>query len=400
MQLVSVTNTNNTRVPTVLEESDAERHIYVRLDSAKKTKTREGFYKFFNVPVARSGYFDYAVEELLVDGVLDQGYKKGEILKAYRPKETFTDAVIQSINGMPITLGHPKTGIATPDNVKFEGSITGNAFLESSEDGEVNLIISEITLYSRSIISAYEKGMRELSIGFYYKKPVEWRTGDNFNFIEEIIKINHLALVPRGRAGFGYRLNNQLEVITNMEMNLEKISENFVQASASLESAIRLNAEVAKAQNDTARINKEREEKEAEDKKKEAEAKAKAKAAEEEAKAKGHGDKDPEGKGDKDCGDKGNKDEKGGRKHDVFMIPTSFMKEIVKAIPDNVVFGYTVKGKAFDGDSDIDVMELFRNESNARKLLPGRANMFPDKSAGGEGRTNSSQVTNMIAVGD
>jgi hypothetical protein len=397
MELVTTQNTTNDRAPAVVDQT-GDRCIYARLDNAKRVVTREGFYKFYNVPVARSGYFDYGVEEVEHDGALDHGHRRGQILKAYRPKETFTAEVVESINGMPITLNHPKTGLANPDNTKFEGAVTGNAFLESTEDGEINLVISEITLYSRAIISAYQKGMRELSIGFYYKKPVEWVTGKNFNFIEEIIKINHLALVPKGRAGFGYRLNNQIEGKKNMELNLEKISENFLAATTNLDNAtLRLNGELT-------RIDKAREDKERTDKECAEKEKAEKERTDKEAKDKSDKEradkssKEPEGKGDA----KADPEKKGddGRKNDVFMVPSSFLKAIIKAVPDNVVFGYTVGGKAFDGVSEIDVMQLFKDEASVRKLSAGRMNMFPEKT-GTEGRTNSNpQLAKMAAIGD
>ena len=93
-----------------IDLENSGRELFVRLDSAAKEITKEGFLKFFNVKVARSGLFDYAVSEVIHDGALNQGYRRGQILKAYRPKETFTAEVVSSIQGMPLLINHPKEG--------------------------------------------------------------------------------------------------------------------------------------------------------------------------------------------------------------------------------------------------------------------------------------------------
>jgi hypothetical protein len=364
--------------------SQQERFLSIRLDSVKKEITKEGFYKFYDVPVARSGPFDYIADELIHDGALDQGYKRGKTLIGYRPKSTFTQEVIDSIKGMPLTLHHPESGMATPDNVENHGSI-GRPYLKEMEDGETGLFIDEIFLHSKEIISAYNRGLKELSIGFFYKKPVEWVKDENYNFIEEITKINHLALVRKGRAGHGFRLHNKLEVYEKMDEKLEKLfdklSENLIASTAASETTAILINEMTTKLGDLVRSNEEKAKEEA----KEKEEKAKTDAA----------DDVEEGKKAKPAKEE---EEKDTREHDVFMNPTDFKSIIMKALPDNTIYGYSIGGKAFTGNSAPKIKKLFQDEADVRKLSMRMNEMTVTTDEGT--RTHSAIKKPMIAVGD
>lgn len=379
---------------TITQEiaTNHEREMIVRLDSLNKEYTTEGYLKFYDVPVARSGFFDYGVNETIHDGALEQGYSRGQILKAYRPATTFTDFVNKSIEGKPITFRHPKEGLAKPDNVKVHGAINGKAYLVRNGQ-EVELYVSELILYSKEIISAYNDGMRELSIGFYYKKPVEWVINENFHFIEEIIEINHLALVERGRAGSGFRLHNKLEVNHNMDEKLNKVSEQLTSVVAALEtSAIQMGEFV--------RLHKEMAEEKKEEKKEEDCKTNENTESKTDSKKKVKNDDSVEG-GE----DSRKNDDDDTRNNDMFYSNASAaIQELMKYAPDNVVWGASVGGKEFTWSTDVDVKKLFKKESESRNLSAARMNMFPNAKPidnSDAGRNNSdTQIKKMASIGD
>jgi hypothetical protein len=276
--------------------------------------------------------------------------------------------------------------------------------VEENEDGEYDLIVSEITFYSKKLISAYKQGMRELSIGYFYKKPVEWVINENFNFIEYIIKINHLALVDKGRAGYGYRLHNNFGENSNMDEKLDKLFETISGAAASMET-------VSCKISDLVRINEEMmKEKSKDNVKGDADVESKS-------------DKDSTSREDKSCekskekskhgkDSKSSEDDKGedgddvkgdslmdnSRKNDVFMSPTDF-GDLIKSLSDNAVWGYAVGDKKFTSETPPKVMQLFKDEASARNLSKYTGSLsFKDGAE--KTRGNSTNILQMIAVGD
>ena len=190
---------------------------YGRLNEAPsksgKKGTKENYLEFYNVKVGRTGYLDWLSSELKKDGSYDQGYKNpSQILKTYRSKESVTQEVLESFDGKPVSIRHPLEGHFTgDDDLEKVGTMTGVAFLQPSVDypGEFDFIVPKITIWNRKAITLYKKGMRQLSIGYFYERPVQWVSGKDYHCTEVLTWINHVAMVEEGRAGPGCRLNNK-----------------------------------------------------------------------------------------------------------------------------------------------------------------------------------------------
>ena len=66
------------------------------------TKTPEGFLICHNVPIARTGWYEYLESELKDNG------SPTETIQVYRgPNEVFSSAAIASFEGKPVTDEHP-----------------------------------------------------------------------------------------------------------------------------------------------------------------------------------------------------------------------------------------------------------------------------------------------------
>jgi hypothetical protein len=165
----------------------------VRYDRAqiKATRTDEG----------------YLIDTPIVGRAGIQLYKNadGTIRRELRmPEDVFNTDSLKSFAGKPITDEHPSEPV-TAKNVKrlSVGTMQG----EGRQDGD-NVIAPIIIHDGEMVDKIIQGGKRELSLG--YKVDLEeiageWN-GQQYDAIQRNIRVNHLAIVPRGRAG-NARLN-------------------------------------------------------------------------------------------------------------------------------------------------------------------------------------------------
>ena len=117
----------------------------------------------------------------------------------YRPpEEAFDEDSLKSIKGKPITLGHP--GMVSAENAD-KMPIIGAAVSDGYRDG--GAIRAEITLFQLPTKA------RELSCGYSLdldETPGTTPTGEHYDAIQRNVRVNHIAIVPKGRAGIA-RLN-------------------------------------------------------------------------------------------------------------------------------------------------------------------------------------------------
>jgi hypothetical protein len=164
-----------------------------RFDFAKfkATKTDEG----------------YLVDTPIVGRIGIQTYinADGSIRKEYRPAdEVFHPDALASMAGKPITDQHPNGKVTAANYKKLTiGTILG-AGKQDGDNVTANIIIQD----AEAIAKAEKGGVRELSLGYSVdleETPGEYN-GEKYDAIQRNIKVNHLALVPKGRAG-NARLN-------------------------------------------------------------------------------------------------------------------------------------------------------------------------------------------------
>lgn len=138
--------------------------------------------------LTRTGVFEYR------DG------KGGVRRELRRAEDVFSEDSLSSYRNKPITKGHHgKIDAATVKRHQI-GTVTTHG----RQDGEN--VISDIVIHDPRVIK--QDGWKELSVGYsvdLIEEPGEYN-GERYDAIQTNIRVNHLAVVPVGRAG-NARLN-------------------------------------------------------------------------------------------------------------------------------------------------------------------------------------------------
>ena len=135
-------------------------------------------------------------------GIFEYKNPDGSIRRELRlPEEVFAQESLASYKGKPVILTH-EAGMIDSDNVQQEQ--IGTILSEGTQDGD-NVRAQIIIHDARKL----DYGLRELSLGYSLdleETPGEWQ-GQPYDVIQRNIRVNHLALVEKARAGDSARLN-------------------------------------------------------------------------------------------------------------------------------------------------------------------------------------------------
>lgn len=164
----------------------------VRLDSIKLDKTyftEEGY--LVDHPIVTScGIFEYNCPD-------------GSVHRELRlPEDVFDPESLKSYRGKPVIITHD-AGSVDKDNVQDES--IGTILSDGYRDGED--VRAEIVIHDTDAMK--DCGLRELSLGYSLdldETPGTWH-GHPYDAIQKNIRVNHLALVDKARAGDQARLN-------------------------------------------------------------------------------------------------------------------------------------------------------------------------------------------------
>lgn len=149
----------------------------------------------------------YLIDTPIVGRVGIQLYKNadGTIRRELRPpEEVFNADSLKSFAGKPVTDEHPGEPVTAKNAKRLSvGTMQG----EGKQDGDN--VVAPIIIHDGEMIDKVMKGgKRELSLGYKVdleETPGVWN-GQEYDAIQRNIRVNHLAIVPRGRAG-NARLN-------------------------------------------------------------------------------------------------------------------------------------------------------------------------------------------------
>lgn len=157
-------------------------------------ETKEG-YLVATARVARTGVQYYLAREL-GDVALKAGFKPNDIVRVNRPEsEVFSDQSLKSLTRVPVTVDHPIEDV-TPENwSKYAAGDVGDAYARDGQWVVVNPMIKD----ARGIQAA-QTTHKEISMG-YTANLVDAADKSIADFDMANIVYNHLALVPKGRAG-------------------------------------------------------------------------------------------------------------------------------------------------------------------------------------------------------
>lgn len=161
-------------------------------------RTNDG-YLVANARAVRTGVQLYAGHEV--------GKPELPMVSVYRPASSvFAADSLQSFTHAPITLDHPSTGV-TSEN--WKELAVGEVSTAAQKDGD--WIALPLILKDARAIQAVETGKRELSAG--YTCELVWGdgmspSGEPYQATQTNIKINHLAIVDKARAGSKARIGD------------------------------------------------------------------------------------------------------------------------------------------------------------------------------------------------
>jgi hypothetical protein len=161
--------------------------------SPNKALTKEGFLICRNAVIASIGAREYALSE--TNEVKPNAEGKVFIM---RPSDVlFSDDTINSLEGKPVTLGHPPVDSVTGDNWK-QYAVGSISHVRKGEGQTAGCLVADLMIFEPKAIEAVFNGLaKELSCGF--KSNVIDQGGGigiETNFIG-----NHVALVPQGKGG-------------------------------------------------------------------------------------------------------------------------------------------------------------------------------------------------------
>lgn len=169
------------------------------VDISKAIISPEGWIKDSPI-LSRSGIFEYRRQD-------------GKTYREYRPpEEVFSADHLASLRGVPVTDGHP----GRVDAANHAANV-GAVLTEGRQDG--SNLTAEIVIHAPDRL----QGKRELSLGYSLEldeTPGEV-DGKRYDAIQRKLRVNHLAVVSRGRAG-NAKLRLDREDAADPALNIEE----------------------------------------------------------------------------------------------------------------------------------------------------------------------------------
>jgi uncharacterized protein len=145
--------------------------------------------------VARSGVQDYLASEL--------GLMGNHIVRVMRhPDDVFAKDAMSSLSHAPVTVDHPAVMVDAENWREFAVGEVGDNVLRDGEWLSVPLILKDA-----KGIGAARTTHKEISMG-YTANLVDAPEGSDWDLEMKDIRFNHLAIVPKGRAGSEARIGD------------------------------------------------------------------------------------------------------------------------------------------------------------------------------------------------
>lgn len=160
--------------------------------------TDEGFL-IAKVRAARSGIQLYTGDEV--------GHPTLDVVRVYRPpSEVFDKESVNTFGHATVTLLHPSE-LVTADN--WEELAIGEVSTDILRDGDAMVV--NIMVKAKRGLDRIADGMVEVSMGYLAEIEITdgvTPEGEKYDAIQRKPRINHLAVVPKGRAGERHRIGD------------------------------------------------------------------------------------------------------------------------------------------------------------------------------------------------
>lgn len=177
--------------------------------SPHMTKTPEGYLICHDVPINRTGDQEYQARDLQLDGDPDR------LVTVHRyPEDVFEAAALASFEGKDITSGHP------PDNLTPETQAAYSKGHIQNVRRVGDHTVADLHIKDPMLISDVENGVvREVSCGYLCNYEP-----DGEGYRQTHIRGNHVAVVPRGRAGHDVAIKDAAPEAEKGRKNMSKFT--------------------------------------------------------------------------------------------------------------------------------------------------------------------------------
>ena len=171
--------------------------------------TPEGFMKV-KANVARTGVLDYYLFDFPSESLPDElknAPLETKVRALYSPDEVFAKESLESAIDKPVTNGHPAENVTSQNARFFTRGFVKNV-KKKGQFEQADLLITDATL-----INQIEQGEKEeCSTGI--RSEVDWTAGEDpkfgvYDVVFKNIRVNHVAIVFKGRAGSDVKLANE-----------------------------------------------------------------------------------------------------------------------------------------------------------------------------------------------
>ena len=179
--------------------------------SPHMTQTPEGFLICRDVPIARIGTQDYLARELGLDGEPDR-----PVTVERRPEDVFDPAAIASFEGKDVTYTHPPEMLSPENQSAYSKGHAENVRREG------DFLVADLHLKDPTLISEVRNGvLREVSCGYLCDYAP-----NGGGYRQTHIRGNHIAIVPRGRAGHDVAIKDSAAGLPAEKGKVKQMSKN------------------------------------------------------------------------------------------------------------------------------------------------------------------------------
>ena len=174
--------------------------------------------------IMRDGIYYYRASE-----VGDNSRSPSDIVKVNRDKREVEKAYKRflELQRLPLTIHHPENFVNLNDENSFKEGVASEPFL--SQVASFTTLDCKIAM-NDTASELYHKGIRQLSCGWTGNfKKVE---GKNYDYEQEFVDFNHIAILPDGRAGsLCSIIDNNLKLIELMTVeNIEELKTSLLES--------------------------------------------------------------------------------------------------------------------------------------------------------------------------
>lgn len=172
-------------------------------------------YMTAQVACARTGIQEYSGRELRLD--------TDQMIRAWRPEsEVFDETSMASYAGKPATDDHPDDSVNASNWREHGRGNIGTKIVRNGDHVEVPLILMDSDL-----IEKVQAGKRELSMGYranFDFTPGITPDGEPYDAVQRNLRMNHIAVVDKGRAGSSVRIGDSWSTFSDRKPPIENLT--------------------------------------------------------------------------------------------------------------------------------------------------------------------------------